>query len=170
LESGFGVPGSIDCKESDGHFLALGFEDGTALLGLELGCDEGIELGTILGVEDGTTLGLLLGLELGSDEGAELGTLLGWKDGSKLHVGSMLGFNDGILLGSELGMDVGSILGCNDGKRLGFELSVSDGTEDGGNGICVPPPQIQQANFEFLPFDHTLLTLSQKLSDKSAHL
>jgi hypothetical protein len=102
-----------------------GIEEG-ALLGSELGADDGKVLGLELGTPNGSEEGALLGSELGADDGNVLGLELGAPDGSE--EGALLGSNDGVEEGDELG-DVFLIL-----EHVSTKQAVA--SEPSGGATC----------------------------------
>jgi len=99
------------------------------VLGLGVGCGDGLKLGKLSGSGVGrTTVGLkvdTLGAIDGSDDGLIDGSLLGSNEGNGVGStdGPFVGYPVGSTDGSKLGNSVGNALGSEDGEGVGITFS-----------------------------------------------
>ena len=131
----FPFPGDLVLllKQNVGALDIVGSAEGV-ILGVVLGCAEGLKLGCAEGVTLGVVLGCAEGLKLGCAEGLKLGCIEG------LKLGCAEGLALGCIEGLKLGCTEGLALGVPEGLKLGWVegLGLLEGLELGlsvGHGV-----------------------------------
>ena len=117
-------------------------QNGSKVVGAELGDSDGVLLGDALGVELGIALGEALGVADGDadgvDEGVELGVALGDAVGPPVGeaLGDDEGVDEGVVEGEVEGLALGEADGLELGEALGEALGRALGVDDGDPDAC----------------------------------